>query len=124
MLHSIKYILVLLMVLFLCWETGWTQSSSPGQVTPLLVSSSDDLKVFPNPSNGRFRLIYKITGSEKPEAKVYDLTGKLVKDITKDLVIGEDMVSADVELQNPKSGIYFLRFGIGQKRIAKKVIIR
>ena len=48
--------------------------------------SEKEIKVFPNPSDGRFQLTIEYQGPEKVTAKVYDITGKLVKDISKDLV--------------------------------------
>ena len=83
-----------------------------------------ELKVFPNPSDGRFQLTLTIEESEKVTAKVYDITGKQVKDITEDLVIDHSSVTAQVNLESPKSGIYFLRVSIGSKVLTKKIIIR
>ena len=85
---------------------------------------TEQLKVFPNPTDGRFQLNLAYDGQEKVSAKVYDITGKLVKDITRDLVIGKESVTAEVDLQTPKSGFYFLRITIGRKTITKKMIVR
>ena len=85
---------------------------------------TEQLKVFPNPTDGRFQLNLAYDGQEKVSAKVFDITGKLVKDITEDLVIGKESVTAEVNLQTPKSGFYFLRIAIGRKTITKKIIVR
>lgn len=85
---------------------------------------TEQLKVFPNPTDGRFQLNLAYDGQEKVSAKIFDITGKLVKDITGDLVIGKESVTAEVELQTPRAGIYFLRITIGRSTITKKVIVR
>ncbi len=85
---------------------------------------TEQLKVFPNPTDGRFQLNLAYDGQEKVSAKVFDITGKLVKDIAGDLVIGKESVTAEVDLQNPRSGFYFLRITIGRSTITKKIIVR
>lgn len=86
--------------------------------------AENTIKVFPNPSDGRFQLTLDYEGSEKVTAKVYDITGKQVKDITEDLVKESTKVTANVNLDSPKSGIYFLRVSIGSRVLTKKFIVR
>ncbi len=88
------------------------------------VQFSEQLKIFPNPSNGRFQLTFEYTGHEKIVAKVFDITGKLHMDISKDLIITDPIASTDVDLQSPPTGIYFLLIEIGKATYAKKIIIR
>ena len=83
-----------------------------------------EIKVFPNPSDGRFQLTFEYSGIEKINAKVYDITGKLVKNISEDLVIVEKSVSASVDLESPSAGIYFIRIEWGKTLLTKKIIIR
>lgn len=83
-----------------------------------------EVKVFPNPSDGRFQLTFDHNGEVKVSAKVYDITGKLIKDISDELVRSENSVSANVELENPGSGIYFIRIELGKTLLTKKIIIR
>lgn len=83
-----------------------------------------EVKVFPNPSDGRFQLSFDYSGKEKLSAKVYDITGKQVKDITDDLVISENSVTASVDLDSPGSGIYFIRISWGKTLLTKKIIVK
>jgi len=83
-----------------------------------------EVKIFPNPSDGRFQLTFEYDGKEKVQAKVFDITGKLVKNISEDLVTGETSVTANVDLESPNSGIYFIRIEWGRKLLTKKIIIR
>ena len=83
-----------------------------------------EVKVFPNPSDGRFQLNFDYSGQEKLKAKVFDITGKLVKDITNDLVKSESSVTANIDLESPGSGIYLIRIEWGKSLLTKKLIIR
>ncbi len=92
---------------------------------PAVVELSEkEIKVFPNPSDGRFQLTIDYKGTEKVRAKVFDITGKLVEDISEDLVEESTSVTANVKLDSPKSGIYFLRVTIGKQVLTKKFIVR
>ena len=83
-----------------------------------------EVKVFPNPSDGRFKLTFEYTGNENVKAKVFDITGKQVKDISEDLVKSERSVTASVDLESPSSGIYFIRIEYGKSILTKKIIVR
>ena len=85
---------------------------------------SDQLKIFPNPSDGRFQLSLEYDGEKKVVAKIFDITGKLIQDISENLVNNKSTVTADVDLDLPRSGIYFLRVEIGKIAFTKKIIIR
>ena len=83
-----------------------------------------EVKVFPNPSDGRFKLTFEYSGPAKITAKVFDITGKQVKDISEDLVKSERSVTADVNLESPSSGIYFVRIELGKSILTKKIVVR
>ena len=96
----------------------------PDQITIDSEQLSDQLKIFPNPSDGRFQLDFEYDGNKKVVAKIFDITGKLVKDISEILVNNKSTVTADVDLGAPRSGIYFLRVEIGKNTFTKKIVIR
>ena len=91
---------------------------------PGMEQAVKEINVFPNPSDGRFQLSFDYSEKEQITAKVFDITGKLVKNITEDLVIGETTVTASIDLESPSSGIYFIRIEMGSKLLTKKIIIR
>jgi hypothetical protein len=98
-------------------------SSGDGDI-PGVEKTEREINVFPNPSDGRFQLKLEHDGTEKVSAKVFDITGKLVKNISEDLVTEDSSVTANINLDSPKSGIYFLRIEIGNQVYTKKIIIR
>lgn len=118
-------ILLALMTGMMLSFSGYGQSAGlPGKGLPDETLLSETMKIFPNPSDGRFHLDLVYTGAEKISAAVYDITGKLVKDISGELQKGEALVSADVDLDSPGPGIYFLKIGIGKSTSTTKIIIR
>ena len=88
------------------------------------VQLAEKMKIFPNPTDGKFQLTLEYEGNEKVTAKVYDITGKVIEDISKELVMEESSVSAQVDLKDPRSGIYFLRVQMGSRLLTKKIIIK
>ena len=88
------------------------------------VQLAEQLKIFPNPTDGKFQLTLTYKGNEKVTAKVYDITGKVIEDISNDLVKEESSVTAQVDLKDPRSGIYFLRVRMGSKLLTKKIIVK
>jgi hypothetical protein len=96
----------------------------PGEDPLGIAQAVSEIAVFPNPSDGRFQMTFEYRGSEKISAKVFDLTGKLLQNISEELVVGETTVTADVDLESPSAGFYFIRIEWGKKLLTKKIIIR
>jgi len=121
---AILFMLVLLGSAFIS-PYLFSHAVSPPDEDPVgLKQTVHEVKVFPNPSDGRFKLSFEYNGKEKVSAKVFDITGKQVKNISKDLVTGEASVSATVDMESPSSGIYFVRIDWGSKMLTKKIIVR
>lgn len=91
---------------------------------PGIKEAKSEVNVFPNPTNGRFQMTFEYTEKNPIHAKVFDITGKQVKDISDDLVISETSVTANVDLESPSSGIYFIRIELGNRLLTKKIIIK
>ena len=80
--------------------------------------------IYPNPTDGRFQISMDLEDKDRIVAKVFDITGKQIKDISNDLVKADSKVTADVDLDHPRSGIYFLRIEIGTKITTRKIIVK
>jgi hypothetical protein len=98
--------------------------SRPVLAQDMDIQLSEQLQIFPNPTDGNFQVTLKYEGSEKVTAKVYDITGKVIKDISNELFKEESSITAQVDLKNPNAGIYFLRIQMGSKRLTKKIIVK
>ena len=88
------------------------------------VQLAEQLQIFPNPTDGKFQLTLKYEGNEKVTAKVYDITGKVIEEISSELVKVESSITAKVDLKDARSGIYFLRIQMGSKLLTKKIIVK
>jgi hypothetical protein len=84
----------------------------------------EKIRIFPNPTDGRFQIRMDLEMHDQIVAKVYDITGKLIKDISDDLEKTDSEVSADVDLDHPKSGMYFLRVEMGEKVTTLKIVVK
>lgn len=84
----------------------------------------EKIRIFPNPTDGRFQIRMDLEMHDQIVAKVYDITGKLIKDLSDDLIKTDSEVSADVDLDHPKSGMYFLRVEMGKKITTLKIIVK
>ena len=80
---------------------------------------TDGMILFPNPSEGKFYLKTKYSGSEPIELQVMDLTGRIVYE--KQLAISERF---EIDLSGQQKGMYFLRVKFGEKEINRKLIIQ
>jgi len=121
---AILFLGILLGTVFMSLQALSFTGTAPDIYPSGIEEASIEINVYPNPSDGRFQLSFDYDGKEKVNAKVYDITGKLVEDITESLVINDTTITAQVELEHPSSGIYFIRISWGKTLLTKKIIIR
>ena len=91
---SIFIIGILVGTLFMSQHLFSRSVEEPYGVDP----ETTEIKVFPNPSDGHFQLTFEYNGKEK--------------------------VTANIDLETPSSGIYFIRIEMGKQLLTKKIIIR
>mgnify|MGYP001820974143 FL=1 len=121
---TLLFIGILLGTVFVSRQLFSHSPVMPDENLPGFELTESEVKVFPNPSDGRFQLTFEYKGKEKISAKVFDITGKMVKNITEDLVISENSVTSNVDLESPSSGIYFIRIEWGKTILTKKIIVK
>jgi len=80
----------------------------------------DDLKFYPNPSDGKFTIEYDVKDKEVAVITVLDGNGKQV---FKDEVKGGVKYSKQVDLGGSGKGVFILNLTQGKKSISKKIII-
>lgn len=85
---------------------------------------SINIKLYPNPSMGEFRIEISMEEKGVLTAKLYDMTGKMIEDLSDKVREGSKVYSGDIRLENLSSGIYFLKIESQGKSATKKVIIR
>lgn len=113
--------LVVGLLFFTIQSEAQTTSKSEG-VIPLQKNIA--VKLYPNPSNGEFKIEVIRDGKGAVTAKLFDMTGQLVEDLSEELNHESGKVSADISLKDQTPGIYFLRVKSGSQSGAKKIVIR
>ncbi|MFQ5335200.1 MAG: PKD domain-containing protein, partial [Flavobacteriales bacterium] len=81
-----------------------------------------DLLISPNPSDGRFELLFHSRESHKFNALIYQVDGRLVD--YRQLNFQNGLNSQKYFLQNLSPGMYILDLNDGVQRMRKKLIIR
>ena len=86
-------------------------------------NESIPLRIYPNPSSGIFDIRYSISDIRSVEIGLYDLSGKLVLPILKQVQLpGEHKIN--ISAGELPDGIYFIRFTSGADQVVKKLLIR
>lgn len=83
-----------------------------------------EVSLYPNPSQGKFRIELEVEDPGKVRARIYDMTGKLVKDLGEELKLQDKSIRLEVQLKDPIPGIYFLKLESDKQKATKKIIIR
>jgi len=89
-----------------------------------MTKESITLSLYPNPSNGEFRIEMDLESKVELQVKLFDMTGKLVEDLSGELSSESGKVTADIKLKVTNPGIYFLRVESGKRSGTKKIVIR
>ncbi len=78
------------------------------------------LFVYPNPNQGRFRVMTELTGTVPVAWQITDLQGRVIKE--RDFGSRSGGFSEEIELEIV-SGIYFLKFTAGDKTQIEKIVV-
>lgn len=125
---SVQYTTVTFYDINTGWAGGFTETSgvsgiykwdpsiltSIPQVNPTL---SDEIKVYPNPTQDIVNIEFTVVPNTKVEVNLYNVLGENV--LSK--VINSNTNIAQLNLSGNKSGIYLLTIDNGSKRITKRI---
>ena len=81
----------------------------------------EGFNLYPNPSNGSFNLKFNTESNENVEIQLYDLTGRLVKELQFSNISFQ--FSERISFQNTAKGFYVLKIKNGTKQTSRKLII-
>ncbi|MDC3365926.1 M12 family metallo-peptidase [Flavobacteriaceae bacterium] len=81
----------------------------------------DGFNLYPNPSNGNFNLQFNAESTESVEIQLYDLTGRLVKELQFSNI--SLRFSESISFQNTAKGFYVLKIKNGAKQTSRKLVI-
>ncbi|MGV3630123.1 MAG: T9SS type A sorting domain-containing protein [Bacteroidota bacterium] len=80
---------------------------------PALENNTAAFFVYPNPSNGNFRLVFKESGYQ---LQITDIQGKII--------LTRKNCPAEMELNLAQNGVYFLEVQSGEGRFVEKISVR
>ena len=88
------------------------------------VPDGDELSIYPNPATTNLTIKFETESTEIAHVKIIDLTGKIVKDFSKDLVLENGIYKGQLDIETLKPGIYFVRVEQQDTVFSKKLIIK
>ncbi len=81
----------------------------------------EGFNLYPNPSSGNFNLQFNAESTESVEIQLYDLTGRLVKELQFSNI--SLRFSESISFQNTARGFYVLKIKNGAKQTSRKLVI-
>ena len=108
--------------LFVAFLTLTFFLSVSGMSDPL--KDGEQLSMYPNPASTELTVNVDLEYSSTTNLKIIDLTGKTVKDFTRDLSHENGMYKAHLDISDLKAGIYFVRVKQQKEVLSKKLIVR
>lgn len=87
-----------------------------------LHSDHSNIKMYPNPSNGKFMLTIDAANSDKYRLEIYDLDGKIVSKNIYQVSKGKDLTK-EVDLTNLSRGSYIAVFTTREFTTSKSIVI-
>lgn len=84
--------------------------------------SFNNFNLFPNPSNGRFKLTFETKTQDKVSVKLFDFRGRLVE--SKNFSNSSLIFSEELLFNTVNSGMYLLQIQNGGLQTTKKLIIK
>ncbi|CAM1373289.1 zinc-dependent metalloprotease [Tenacibaculum xiamenense] len=78
--------------------------------------------LFPNPSNGNFRLTFELKNETDVSLELYDIRGRLIE--KKNFNETSSLFSKDITFNSVNTGLYILQIQNGSYRTTKKLLIK
>ena len=82
----------------------------------------ESMKLYPNPTTDYATIEYKLNKSSKVIIRIYDLGGRMVKELN--LGTRNGMLKERIDLNNLSSGTYFMQMHAGDQATVNKFIVR
>ena len=81
----------------------------------------EGFNLYPNPSNGNFNLQFDTVSSDKVKLQLFDITGRLVRELNYANIAAR--FSESVSFENTSKGLYLLKITNGSKQTTRKLLI-
>lgn len=87
------------------------------------IREEDPLTIYPNPAREKLTIKFSSESALGPEIQIIDLTGKVVLKVEEELNREDKLFRTEVELNDLKSGIYFVKVIQAKKIYTMKLIV-
>ena len=81
----------------------------------------EGFNLYPNPSNGNFSLQFDTVSTAVVKLQLFDLTGRLVRELLFSNVAAR--FSESISFENTAKGLYLLKINNGAKQTTRKLVI-
>lgn len=81
-----------------------------------------DARLFPNPTDGDFRIVFNSDIQSTAQIEIFDITGRVVFDIQEEVKVGKNELELNVSDYN--TGIYLISTNINNKVNVSKLIVK
>lgn len=88
-----------------------------------IINKSNNLRVYPNPSNGEFTVMYEVTKRADVSLVIYDLNGVLLRSLVNVHAQYEGNYQIPVNLKDLPNGIYIVSLINGDKKSTERLVI-
>ena len=84
---------------------------------------SNELVIYPNPSDGNFKIIGDSSSiiGEKMDVTIYDISGRLINNFTFDVV--SSVISENISLNEASAGLYVVKISNGNFTASYKIVV-
>jgi len=79
------------------------------------------VNLYPNPATNSVNLLYNLTNAAKVNVRIFNLIGQELSTFEKELPAGIN--SLNINLENYKQGVYFVKSTIQGKLVTKKLVV-
>ncbi|MDX1315864.1 MAG: T9SS type A sorting domain-containing protein [Eudoraea sp.] len=80
--------------------------------------------IYPNPAGSDLTVKIELEQSSTTHLRIIDLTGKVVKDASREFTFEHGIYKAKLDISKLQSGIYFVRVEQADKVYTKKLVVR
>ncbi|MES2139982.1 MAG: T9SS type A sorting domain-containing protein [Bacteroidota bacterium] len=83
--------------------------------------NGSSVNLYPNPATNSVNLLFNLSNAEKINVRIYNVVGQELSNFEKELPAGNN--SLNINLENYKQGVYFVKSTIKNQVITKKLIV-
>ena len=101
----------------------YSTSTSIGDLKKYDEINDEKIRIFPNPSNNKFKVSFNCEQLEQAKFYIYNSSGNLVYSQTANLVAGENIISFEADELKIAPGMYIFKIQTSKNGFNQKICI-